>query len=94
MIIIIVLMFNTTVFGYSSNFEYMISTLDIAKQNVNGHFINEEIYNKYNLLVYGSPEIVVKNQRWKNNTNGSWNKNGIVGEYWILRRKLFRKRSS
>ena len=78
-------MFNNVVLGYSSGFEYMLTTLNIEKQNVNGYKINEEIYNKYNLLVYGSPEIMIKNQRWKETSSGKWNKNGVMGEYWILR---------
>ena len=57
----IILMFGTSVFGYSSSFKYMLNSLNIEKQNVNGHFINEDIYNKYNLLVYGSPNIITKN---------------------------------
>lgn len=93
-LLIIILMFGTSVFGYSSSFEYMLNSLNIEKQNVNGHFINEEIYNKYNLLVYGSPNITKKNQRWKNVQNGKWNKNGVLGEYWILRRKLCGKGST
>lgn len=87
-------MFNTVVLGYSSGFEYMLTTLNIEKQNANGHFINEDIYNKYNLIVYGNPNIITKNQRFKETTNGNFYKNGVKGEYWILRRKLFRKGSS
>lgn len=84
-ILSVILIFGTVTFGYSNGFEYMLNTLNIEKQNVNGHFINEEIYNKYNLLVYGSPNIITKNQRWKAIINGNWNKNGEIGEYWILR---------
>ena len=100
-IITIILTFNKAVYGYSSSFEYMITTLNIEKQNENGNYINEEIYNEYNLIVYGNPNVITKNQRWKDSENGKWTKNGsawngsgIRGEYWILGENYFRKRST
>ena len=89
---VMLLIFNSCVFGYSDGFLYMLNNLNIAKQNVNGYYINEDIYNKYNLLVYGNPLIKNENQRWKDSKTGNWEKNstawngaGIRGEYWILR---------
>ena len=69
---IIVLLFCSTVYGYSSGFEYMLKTLEIPVSNVNGYWIDEDIYNRYNLLVYGNPLIITKNQRWKESQNGNW----------------------
>ena len=63
--IIMLVIFNSITFGYSEGFEYMLTSLNLEKQNINGYFINEEIYNKYNLLVYGNPLLINKNQRWK-----------------------------
>lgn len=90
-ILTIMMMFGSSVFGYSSGFEYMLKNLEIAVTNINGHFINEDIYNQYNLLVYGSPLIITQNQRWKTVDNGNWQQNGgawngrgVRGEYWIL----------
>ena len=62
-------------YAYTSGFEYMITSLEIPKQNVNGFWINEEIYNEYNLIVYGNPNIIKENQRWKETENrqlGIW----------------------
>ena len=46
----------------------------------------EEIYYKYNQIVYGSPELAINEptQRWKNVKNGLWSNNGQKGEYRIL----------
>ena len=82
---------SSTSFAYSSGFEYMIKTLEIPEKNVSGYYINEDIYNKYNLLVYGNPLFMTKKQRWKETdignwqyNGGAWNGEGIRGEYWIL----------
>lgn len=98
---ITLLMISSSVLAYSDGFSYMLNNLNINKQNVNGYFVNEEIYNKYNLIVYGSPLVKNENQRWKESPNGNWTKNGgpyngsgVRGEYWILRRNLFWKRST
>lgn len=78
-------------FAYSSGFLYMINAMGIATVNSNGLTINEDIYERYNLIVYGSPINVTHNQRYKETINGSWNNNsqiwngeGSRGEYWIL----------
>lgn len=82
---------SSSVFAYSSGFGYMLNAMGIATVNCNGLTINEEIYNRYNLIVYGSPQNVTHNQRYKETENGSWsnnfqiwNGNGARGEYWIL----------
>lgn len=80
------------VYAYSDGFEYMITAMNMEKVNVNGLTLNEEVYEKYKLLVYGSPSKIKSNkQRWKNVENGNWtlsggawNGNGTRGEYWIL----------
>lgn len=89
--LLIIFAFSNTVYGYSSGFEYMLNKMGISQKNVNGYYLNEEIYNKYNLLVYGNPLYMYKNQRWKETdignwtyNGGVWNGEGIRGEYWIL----------
>lgn len=80
------------VYAYSDGFEYMITAMNIPKVNVSGLMLNEEIYEKYKLLVYGSPSTTKSSeQRWKNTENGNWtlgggawNENGTRGEYWVL----------
>ena len=72
-------------YAYSSGFSYMIDAIGFSKTNINGFEINEEIYAKYKLIVYGDPvSIAHPKQRWKATENGLWNKNGEIGEYWIL----------
>lgn len=91
-IIILFLFIFPKVYAYSSGFEYMITAMNIEKTNINGLTLNEDIYNRYKLLVYGSPSTVKsKDQRWKNTDNGNWtygagawNGTGTRGEYWIL----------
>lgn len=83
-IIITALILNTYVLAYTSEFENILNKLNIEKQNVNGNYINEEIYNKYSLFVYGDPSVVQKNQRWKEKADGNFIKNGVRGEYIIL----------
>ena len=82
----------SSVFAYSSGFSYMINAMNIESVNVNGLLLNEDVYEKYNIFVYGSPtQIKDKNQRWKNVSTGNWTLNGGAwngvgtrGEYWIL----------
>lgn len=79
-------------YAYSNGFEYMINAIQIKSINVNGKKLNEEIYEKYNLFVYGSPlNVSSQKQKWKTTKNGNWTLNGgawrgsgIRGEYWIL----------
>ncbi len=70
----------------SESFEKMLTLMNIPLTNSMGYEINEEIYNKYNLIVYGKPQDVVKNQRWKDLENGKWinETTGKRGEYRIL----------
>lgn len=86
LIIIFILISLTTNVLASEGFEKIISIMNIPSQNINGYRINEEIYNKYSLMVYGTPEGITKNQRWKDVSNGKWiNKaTGKAGEYRIL----------
>lgn len=79
-------------YAYSSGFLYMVNAMKIPTTNVNGLNINEEIYEKYNLFVYGNPTLVKDpKQNWKNSSTGKmtrsgsvWNGVGERGEYWIL----------
>lgn len=78
-------------YAYSSGFLYMINAMEIATVNVNGLSVNEDIYENYNLIVYGSPQSVTHNQRWKETNTGIWNDKGRIasenepkGEWWIL----------
>ncbi len=91
-ILIIILIMNSISFAISENFNKTIDTMGIDTTNINGKIINEEIYNTYSLIVYGSPLDGYLNQRWKEVNDGKWKKNsnsryngeGIRGEYWIL----------
>ena len=82
---------SSAAWAYSSGFGYMLNAMGIATINSNGLIINEEIYERYNLIVYGSPKNVTHNQRYKETVDGNWNNNsqiwngeGVRGEYWIL----------
>ena len=66
--------------------------MEIDVENVHGKKLNEDIYNKYALFVYGTPLDGYSEQRFKNVQNGNcakgigiWNGEGVRGEYWILR---------
>lgn len=63
----------------SESFSKMLEMMNIPQTNPDGYVINEEMYNKYNLIVYGKPQDVVKNQRWKNVETGKWT-NESTGE--------------
>lgn len=72
-------------YAYTSGFDYMLSAMSIEKVNVNGFTINEYIYERYKLIVYGDPVIINHpKQRWKIVENGNWNNAGEIGEFWIL----------
>lgn len=74
-----------TVYGYTDSFLYMVDAMGIERQNVNGFNINEYIYEKYKLIVYGDPIVInASKQRWKEVNNGNWLSDGKKGEYWIL----------
>lgn len=82
---IILILFSSTVEAtISESFQKVISMINVPAKNVDGYEINEEIYNKYGLIVYGSPKLVIKNQRWKDVASGKWTNNGRTGEYRIL----------
>ena len=83
-LVIFVLFTNTAQAVISESFQKVISIINIPVKNVDGYEINEEIYNKYGLIVYGSPNMVTRNQRWKNVSDGKWLNNGNKGEYRIL----------
>ncbi len=94
-IFLLILLFLITctpaVSAYSENFKFIVDTMGIDYINVNGKSLNEDIYNTYSLLVYGSPLDKYSNQRWKDVEEGLWQKNGnkyidsgTRGEYWIL----------
>ena len=82
-IFIFSLLFSTSL-AYSDNFSFMISTMQIPTTNVHGKSLNEEIYNKYSLFVYGSPNDGYIGQRWKNVEQGNWSNGSNIGEFWIL----------
>lgn len=72
-------------YANSSAFDYMIEAMEIEKINVNGFAINEYIYEKYKLIVYGDPVIInYSKQRWKAVDGGNWSNGTTKGEYWIL----------
>ncbi|MBQ9314717.1 MAG: hypothetical protein IJ220_07000 [Clostridia bacterium] len=84
--IIFTLLFSMTNAVMSENFEKVLSLINVPTKNIDGFEINEEIYHKYGLIVYGTPTDITKNQRWKDVPTGKW-KNEITGkqgEYRIL----------
>lgn len=92
LVILIIIIVPNSIYAYSSGFEYMINALQIKTTNINGLKLNEEIYQKYNIFVYGSPlNISDQKQKWKITKDGNWTLNGGMwngigtrGEYWIL----------
>ena len=73
------------VYGISNDFKYMINELGVPEYNVKNMQLNEEVYLKYNMFVYGGPESInSKDQRWKTLSNGNMIKDGKRGEYEIL----------
>lgn len=92
-LLLMIIVMSSISYAYSEDFKYMLDTLEISEKNTSGLLINEEIYNAYNLLVYGSPLKIKEGQRWKDVKEGRWTYNGGVfknnikarrGEYWIL----------
>ncbi len=82
---VICMVIATNVYAISEDFKYVIGELGVPQYNVKNQEINEEIYNKYNLFVYGGPQSVASSmQRWKNLSNGKMEKNGVRGEYEVL----------
>ena len=77
--------------AYSEKFQFLIQTMEIDVQNPHGKKLNEDIYSKYSLFVYGSPLDGYSEQRFKSVSDGNcakgigiWNGEGERGEYWIL----------
>lgn len=91
-LILIITIIPSCIYAYSSGFEYMVNAIQMKTTNINGLKLNEEIYEKYNIFVYGSPlNISTQKQKWKTTKNGNWTLNGGAwngtgarGEYWIL----------
>ncbi len=86
LVIMFLIILSSSCFAITDNFKNIINVAGINRYNNQGYEINEEIYYKYNQIVYGSPEIAINEptQRWKNVSNGLWSKNGIKGEYRLL----------
>ncbi|MEG1010022.1 MAG: hypothetical protein RSE41_02015 [Clostridia bacterium] len=78
-------LFNYT-YGVTNDFKFVIDTIGIPRYNVYGYEINEDIYYRYNVFVYGDPNSVNHyKQRFKSVPNlGKWSSNGIQGEHYIL----------
>ena len=85
-ILMFTLMGNIVNAEISESFQKMLIMMNIPLQNIDGYEMNEEIYQKYQLLVYGDPKDISKNQRWKNVATGKWKQEetGDIGEYRIL----------
>lgn len=77
---------NITFAKISESFSKTLELINVPEKNTDGYEINEEMYKIYNLIVYGKPQDVVKNQRWKDTPNGKYiNKStNKRGEYRIL----------
>lgn len=73
------------VYSISEDFKYEINELGVPQYNVKNEQINQEIYENYNIFVYGGPQnIDATQQRWKNLSNGKMVRNGVRGEYEML----------
>ena len=85
-IFINIFLINTVNAVQSESFKKVLSLMNIPTVNSLGYEINKDIYNKYNLIVYGSPLDVSKNQRWKDKEGGRWinETTHAQGEYRIL----------
>ena len=57
--IMILWILSSVCFASDSGFVYMLGVMDIPTENMNGYPINEEIYQKYHLFVYGTPEMII-----------------------------------
>lgn len=77
---------NITFAKISESFSKTLELINVPEKNTDGYEINEEMYKIYNLIVYGKPQDVVKNQRWKNTPNGKYinESTNKRGEYRIL----------
>ena len=86
MMIIGILLLNTVFAQISESFSKTLELINIPEKNVDGYEINENMYKTYNLIVYGKPQDVIKNQRWKDTPNGKYinETTKAKGEYRIL----------
>ena len=86
LVIMFLIILSNSCFAITDNFKYILSVSGISRYNNQGYEINEEIYYKYNQIVYGFPELAINEpaQRWKKVKNGLWSKNGENGEYRLL----------
>ena len=84
--IIGILLLNTVFAQISESFSKTLELINIPEKNVDGYEINENMYKTYNLIVYGKPQDVIKNQRWKDTPNGKYinETTKAKGEYRIL----------
>lgn len=89
-VFVLIISLKDTCFGISDKFKFVIDTIGIPRYNVYGEEINEEVYYKYNVFSYSTPEAmysITKNQRFKEVSDmGKWYKDGLRGEYNILGR--------
>ena len=84
-VVFVFIAYISRVYGMSSEFKCNINELGVPEYNVKNMQLNEDIYLKYNIFVYGKPENVNSSeQRWKNLSNGNMTKNGKKGEYAVL----------
>lgn len=85
-VVIEMFLLNVTFAKISESFSKTLELINVPEKNVNGYEINEEMYKIYNLVVYGNPQDVVKNQRWKDTLNGKYvnKETNKRGEYRIL----------
>lgn len=77
---------NITFAKISESFSKTLELINVPEKNTDGYEINEEMYKIYNLIVYGKPQDVVKNQRWKDTPNGKYinESTNKRGEYRVL----------
>lgn len=81
-----------SVSAISSDFKFVIDEIGVPQYNVKGKEINEDIYNVYNMFIYGSPtQVTSSEQRWKSLSTGKWcygksvyTGSGTRGEYAVL----------
>lgn len=75
-------------YSYELDFNYILDTIGIPKNNKVGERINEEIYRKYNIFVYSDPISILSKtnlQRFKEvSGKGKYQYNGKSGEFYIL----------
>jgi len=86
------IVFKKSVFAISNEFKFIIDEIGVPQYNVKNLEINEDIYNVYNMFIYGSPtQVKSSEQRWKSFATGKWcygkgayKGSGTRGEYSVL----------